>query len=171
MEKLLGTIDRSLAAVENSMIVALVTIMVLMAFTQVLLRNFFDSGILWGDIFLRHLVLWVGFIGASLATRDEKHISIDALSRLASPRLLPYIKIITDIATIVVCVLLTNAGYRFVASEKEAHTILFKINGLGDIQAWIFQLIIPLGFGLIAFRFFLKLVERIWRILQPSAQN
>jgi len=171
MEKLLGTIDRSLAAVENSMIVALVTIMVLMAFTQVLLRNFFDSGILWGDIFLRHLVLWVGFIGASLATRDEKHISIDALSRLAAPRFLPYVKIITDIATIVVCVILANAGYKFVASEKEAHTILFKINWLGDIPAWIFQLIIPLGFGLIAFRFFLKLVERIWRIFQSSPQN
>ncbi len=171
MQKILNTVDRTLAAVENSMIVALVTIMVIMAFTQVLLRNFFDSGILWGDIFLRHLVLWVGFIGASLATRDEKHISIDALSRLASLRVLPYVKFITDVATITVCIILANAGYKFVASEKAANTILFKVTGLGDMPAWIFQLIIPLGFGLIAFRFILKFVERIWHIIQPSAQN
>ena len=155
MSKLLRIIDKSLAAVENTLIIILVAVMVLMAFLQVILRNF-DAGLLWADIFLRHLVLWVGFIGASLATRDEKHISIDALSRLVPERFLPYVKLIVDAVTLVICLVLANAGYQFLGYEIEANTILFN-----DIPAWPFQLIIPAGFALIAFRFFLKILERM----------
>ncbi len=153
MRKILSTIDKSLARLENSLIVILLTAMVLMAFLQVLLRNLFETGILWGDIFLRHLVLWVGFIGASLATRQEKHIKIDVLSQVTSQRLVPVIRIIVDMVTIFVCIVLAKAGWDFVAYEIEAKNILFN-----DIPSWIFQIIIPIGFGLIAFRFLLNLI-------------
>ena len=126
MRKLLGAMDKSLAGVEISMIVLLVSLMVLMAFFQVFMRNAFESGILWGDIFLRHLVLWVGFIGASLATRDNKHISIDALSRILSPKALALTKYLTDTVTIVVCAVLAHAGWKFVMYEKESGSTLFK---------------------------------------------
>ena len=155
MSKLLRIIDKSLAFFENTLIIVLVAVMVLMSFLQVILRNF-DAGLLWADIFLRHLVLWVGFIGASLATRDEKHISIDALSRLVPERSLPYVKLVVDAVTLFICVVLANAGYMFLGYEIEANTILFN-----DMPAWPFQLIIPLGFALIAFRFFLKILERL----------
>jgi len=82
MKKILQTVDSGLAYVETGLIILILGSMVLLSFLQVLMRNFFDTGILWGDIFLRHLVLWVGFIGASLATREEKHINIDLLTRL-----------------------------------------------------------------------------------------
>lgn len=157
MKKLLASIDKILSLVENSLIVIIVSIMVIMSFLQVFLRNFFDYGILWGDIFLRHLVLWVGFIGASLATRDEKHINIDVLGRIASPQILPYLRSIVDLATIAVCIALAQAGYGFLKNEIETNTILFN-----DIPAWPFQMIIPLGFALIGFRFVLKILERIF---------
>ena len=171
MKKILSTIDKSLAAVENSIIIGLVTVMVLLAFWQVFMRNAFESGILWGDIFLRHLVLWVGFVGASLATRDEKHISIDALSRIASPKILPYIRIVTDIATMIVCIILANAGWKFVQYEKEAESVLFQTDWFGEVHSWTLQIIIPVGFALIAFRFFLKILERLTgNAPVPSAQ-
>ena len=73
------------AKIESWILVAIVLLMVTMSFLQIILRAF-SIGILWGDIFLRHLVLWVGFIGASLATREEKHINIDVLSRLLNEK-------------------------------------------------------------------------------------
>jgi len=134
MRTLLKKIDVSLTFFENSLIVIILGAMVLLAFLQVLLRNVFETGILWGDIFLRHLVLWVGFLGASLATREEKH----------------------DAVAIIVSVWLAKAGYVFLKFEIEANTILFK-----NIPAWYFQLIIPVGFGLIGLRFLLKFIEQI----------
>ncbi len=154
MQKIIRKIDAGIFAVENVAIILLLGVMVFMAFLQVVLRNFFDTGILWGDIFLRHLVLWVGFIGASIATREEKHINIDILTRVVKPAWIPYIRVGVYLVTLIICAVLTKAGYVFLSYEKEAGTILFK-----NIPAWYFQLIIPVGFALIGFRFFLKIVE------------
>jgi TRAP-type C4-dicarboxylate transport system permease small subunit len=163
MKKTLKLIDKYLAVLENSLVVMIVAVMVIMSFLQVFLRNFFDYGILWGDIFLRHLVLWVGFIGASLATRDEKHINIDILSRLTPEKYRPYLRTIVDLFTMLVCIALAQAGYGFLHYEIEGNTILFN-----DIPAWPFQMISPVGFALIAFRFLLKILERILGV--PSAE-
>lgn len=153
--RIISAIDKAIAYLENSLVVVIVTILVFMSFSQVILRNFFDAGLLWGDIFLRHLVLWVGFVGASLATRQEKHISIDALSRLLSEKSLPVVRMVVDIFSVGVCAVLARAGYIFVMYEYEAESVLFN-----DVPAWIFQIIIPVGFALIGFRFLLRSIER-----------
>jgi len=166
MKKIISQIDNSLAKVENIMIIVLISIMVVMAFFQVVLRNLFSTGILWGDIFLRHLVLWVGFIGASLATRESKHINIDILSRFLSKTKLPFFRLAIDLVTATVCIILARAGYIFIKFEIEAGTTLFK-----GIPAWIFQLIIPVGFALIGFRFILKAAEQILYIRQSGTDD
>lgn len=164
MRTVINLIDRYLAYLENSVIVLLVTVMVLGSFLQIVLRLAVDGGFLWGDIFLRHLVLWIGFIGASLATRDDKHISIDVLSRITPATVMPYIRIVVNLATIFVCVVLSDAAWTFVEYEIEAETILFN-----DVPAWIFQIIMPIGFGLIAFRLALKTLMLILSLISGEA--
>ncbi|GAB4371076.1 MAG: C4-dicarboxylate TRAP transporter small permease protein DctQ [Calditrichia bacterium] len=166
MKKLISAIDNGLALIENVLLITLLAVMVLMAFFQVILRNVFSEGILWGDIFLRHLVLWVGFVGASLATRESKHINIDVLSRLASKGKLPFVRMIIDLISAAVCFVLARAGYKFLMYEIEARTTLFK-----NVPAWLFQLIIPVGFALIGFRFLLKIPETFYSSRQPKGET
>lgn len=165
MKKVLSAIDVGLSYVENSLIILILGVMVILAFLQVLLRNFFDTGILWGDIFLRHLVLWVGFIGASLATREEKHINIDVLTRIISKRYIPYVKMIIELVSVIICILLAHAGYKFLMDEIKYETILFE-----NIPSWYFELIIPVGFALMAFRFLLKIIEQAAKP-KPTSQQ
>ena len=73
----LKQLDEWLAKAESGVLVFLLFLMVFLAFGQVILRNFLSSGLLWTDLFLRQMVLWVGFLGASLAVRERRHISID----------------------------------------------------------------------------------------------
>ncbi len=160
MKRILHFIDRTLAGVENALIIVIVTILVLMSFLQVVLQIFFYSSIEGGDIIQRHLVLWVGFIGASLATREEKHIHIDLLTRIMPERWKPYIQIVIDLATMVICIVLAKAGYQDLLWDIQDKTKLF-----GDVSAWWFKMIIPLGFGLISFRLLLKALERILALL------
>ena len=61
--------------------------MVLLASSQVIMRNFLDSGFSWGDPLLRLLVLWLGLMGAMVATRLDRHITVDALLRVLTPGL------------------------------------------------------------------------------------
>jgi len=49
---------------EDGILVVLLSVMILVAAAQILLRNFFDIGLSWGDQALRILVLWVGLMGA-----------------------------------------------------------------------------------------------------------
>lgn len=163
MLRIISGIDKSLMRMENFLIILLLSVMVLMAFLQVILRNLFSMGILWADIFLRHLVLWVGFIGASLATRESRHINIDILTRFVSKAKQPYVKIFIDLISVLVCVILARAGYKFLRYEIEAGTTLFL-----NIPAWIFQLIIPVGFALIGFRFVLNLIQETVRVLSGN---
>ena len=144
IEKLNSWIERA----ETIVLVSVLGIMVIFAFLQVVLRNIFHEGILWGDIFLRHLVLWVGFLGASLATREQKHINIDIFSRFMSDKGKLVIRFITNLFSVFICYLLADASWTFVQDEQMMGTVIFA-----DIPAWYFQTILPIGFFLMSFRF------------------
>lgn len=152
---LIQKINQYVVKAETVLLVFIVLSMVLLAFAQVVLRNLFDQGILWADIFLRHLVLWVGFIGASLATREEKHINIDVLTRFTKGRPKAVIQTIVMLFAVYICYLLLTASWNFVMEEREYQTMLFE-----NIPAWYFQIIIPIGFSLMGIRFLLSAIEK-----------
>ena len=52
---------------EDALLVLLLLGMISMAAGQVLLRNFFDGGVYWGDSAVRVMVLWVTMFGAMVA--------------------------------------------------------------------------------------------------------
>ncbi|MBD3163147.1 MAG: TRAP transporter small permease subunit, partial [Candidatus Eisenbacteria bacterium] len=56
--------------------------MILLSGLQVVLRNFFQIGLLWIDPLVRTLLLWVAFLGAFAAAGRARHIRIDVLGRL-----------------------------------------------------------------------------------------
>ena len=164
--KILELINRWIEKTETALLVFIVSVMVILAFLQVVLRNIFDEGILWGDIFLRHLVLWVGFIGASLATRQQKHINIDLFARLLSGKWKEFAKLITNLFAVYICALLADAGWTFVQDEIQYKTTVFK-----EVPAWYFQIIIPVGFLLMSFRFLIIALENIVHILVKKSDN
>lgn len=154
-----------ISRIETYLLVFVVLVMVAMAFLQVVLRNVFDEGILWGDIFLRHLVLWVGFIGASLATQEEKHINVDVFTRFAKGRSKFIFKGIIYLFSAFVCWLLLDASWQFVLEEIEYKTMLFA-----EIPSWYMQIIIPVGFGLMTFRFALLGLENSIKLFAGKEQ-
>ena len=83
----LYSLDRTLEKIEWCLIVCLLSMMIILSFGQMVSRNLFHYALIWGDTFLRQLVLWTGFLGASLAVRQNKHISIDVISNFLSPKL------------------------------------------------------------------------------------
>ena len=152
IEKLNSWIEKT----ETIVLVSVLFVMVIFAFLQVLLRNIFNEGILWGDILLRHLVLWVGFIGASLATREQKHINIDLFGRFVSEKGKKIVRLVTNLFSVFICYVLANASWTFVQDEKMMGTEIFS-----DIPAWYFQTIIPIGFFLMAFRFLILSIDNV----------
>ncbi|MGB2867690.1 MAG: TRAP transporter small permease [Bacteroidota bacterium] len=144
-------LDSLLNKAESVLLILFLGTMIVLAFAQVVLRNVFSEGLLWGEILLRHLVLWIGFLGAALATSNDRHINIDAFTRFLAPRVRTGIKVVTNVFAGIVCYLLLKAAVAFVGAEKDSLNNVF-----GQIPAWYAEIIIPVGFGLLSFHFFVR---------------
>ena len=152
--KFLYFLDEKISRLEQILIATLLTMMILLAFSQIVLRNFFDTGIDWGDALVRYLVVWVGFIGAAIATKEGKHITIDVLSRWITGAGSSAIQAISHFSSAAVCGLLTWAGIKFIWFEAQmGGTAFFKL------PTWVPELIIPVTFGLMTLRYTLRLVS------------
>ena len=152
--KILCLLDEKINRLEQILVAALLTMMILLAFSQIVLRNFFDTGIAWGDALVRYLVVWVGFVGAAIATKEGKHITIDVLSRWITGAGRSTIQAISHLSSAAVCGLLTWAGIKFIWFEAQmGGTAFFKL------PVWVPELIIPVTFGLMTLRYTLRLLH------------
>ena len=148
---ILKQVDLILEKIEGHLIVLILSLMILLSFGQMLLRNFFDQGIIWGDTLLRQWVLWLGFLGASMAAKQNKHISIEVFSNFLSPYWKQIIKSFTQLAAGIISGFLAWAAWSFMIFEKESESVLFL-----DLPVWIFQIILPYSFMVIALRFIIS---------------
>ena len=162
----LSKVLKQIHRIEDGIIAFLLFAMILISTSQIFLRNIFDSGIIWADPLLRIMVLWLGLLGALAATRENKHISIDLLTRFLSDygRLLS--KAFASIFSSIVAGILSYHSARFVIMEYEAKTTVIT-----NIPAWIIELILPLAFGLIAIRFAIHFVISLREILTRKKQS
>ncbi len=133
---------------EYLVLVFLFTAMVGLAFLQIVMRIFFATGILWGDPLLRHLLLWVALLGATMAAKEGKHINIDVISRLIPDRGKAAVQALTDLFSTSICILLILASLKFLRDEFQVGTIAFL-----EVPIWTVGIIFPVAFGLIGLRF------------------
>lgn len=140
--------------IENGLLILLLAIMVSLAGAQIVFRNLLDVSILGVDQLLRLLVLWVAMLGAVAASREAKHIGVDVISRWLPARTRAGVRVLTDLFTITVCVLLAWHAMRFVESERLSNEMAF-----GALPVWMAQIILPVAFSLIALRYLLLLIH------------
>lgn len=160
---LLYRLDHWLARLENAALVVLLSSLLGLGLLQIALRNFWASGLFWAEELLQHLVLWLGFLGASLATRAQSHLRIDVLSHLLPVRLHPWVALGTNLAALVVCGLLAHAAWTLVRVEYAAGTTLTF-----GVAAWVAQSIMPAGLCLMALRFALHTYEAFGRLTRQE---
>lgn len=162
--KILHTFDRTLTAAVSAALVISFAVMLGLAAVQVFLRGAFHTGLLWGDVAARHLVIWVGFFGAYLATRENKHFQIDILTRFLSERLRIWFAAFSDLFAAVICYLLMQASFTYVEVGLDPESILFL-----NIPGVAVAMIVPIGFGLIMIQFLLRMVENLVQVRRAPA--
>lgn len=150
----LAKIERALTAVVTAFLVTAFSIMLGLAAVQVFLRFFFQTGILWGDVAARHLVIWVGFFGAFLAARDNRHFRIDVLTRFAPWRIRQWLAAFTDLFASVISYFLFRASLIFITVGIDPDAVAFL-----HIPQSVIAAIVPIGFGLLSLEFLLRTVQ------------
>lgn len=98
--------------------------------------------------------MWVGFLGAVIATREGKHFGVDFLNRYLPKKALHGVRIFVDAFAAVVSYLLMYAAFQFLFEAIGAEeTDLF------DIPKRFYFSIIPIGFGLIGLQFLFNILK------------
>lgn len=136
---------------EDGLLASALVLLVLLSTAQILLRSVLETGWVWAEPASRTLVLWLAMLGALAATRDHKHIAIDALPRILPPRWRRAAWILTQGFAAAVCAAMAWYCWQMVAMEREAPVPLF-----GGVPSWVGMLVLPLGFALMALRFALS---------------
>ncbi|MFN7550360.1 MAG: TRAP transporter small permease [Pseudomonadota bacterium] len=142
---------RALHVAETALLVLAVLVLVGLSFAQILARALFDGGWAWVDPLCRALVLWTAMLGALVAARDDRHINLDAFSRLLRGTARRVARIATLSFAAAVSGALAWYGWQLVQLDRAAGTLAF-----GGVMGWQVQLILPFGFGLLAVRLFLR---------------
>jgi TRAP-type C4-dicarboxylate transport system permease small subunit len=140
--------------VEKVLIVLFLSLMILTAFAQIALRNLFGIGLSSSEPLVRYLVLWVGFIGAALAAREGRHITIEVFALWAAGKGGRQLAVVPQVCSAVVCGLLTYAAVKFVIDDAQLGSRTFL-----DLPTWVPELIIPATFALMTLRFTLRSIQ------------
>ncbi len=153
------------ARIEGILIVASLWCMVVSTFVSVCVRGLHTKlglawandalgSIAWSEEFARMLVLWVSLLGASLLIKDASHIKIDLFSRLSSSRLIKLRDRILSAVTCLCCAIAASVSYQFLRIEME-----FSVKMFLGLPAWLGQMILPLAFAVMTFRYGLAAVS------------
>jgi TRAP-type C4-dicarboxylate transport system permease small subunit len=155
MLKALHAIDRVIAAIEKLALLLMVASIVLLPLTQIVLRAVGHGGFPWGHEVVRTLMLWLAFVGASLATQERRHITIDLVDQNLSPRHKAGFNVIVQTVGFLMVGYLAQVAWAYIRIQKE----MGDQSAILQIPVWIAQSIIPISLGVIAWRLFVLTVE------------
>ena len=136
-----------LGRVEIGAIALLLALLIFFGCLQIVLRNFFNSGIVWADPLMRHIVLWLGCLGGAVATYKVRHINIDVLSRYLKGPPAAVRERVVYLATAIGASFLGLASLGLVVQERQYGGIEFLF-----LYTWQLQCILPFAFFLITYR-------------------
>jgi len=156
-----ATLERAGRMAEDAVLVLILGGMILLATAQIVLRNFFDIGFIWSDEALRLMVLWIAVAGAVAASRSDKHINIAVLDRFLPERVRSVKDVLIHVFTALISGMVAWHGLQFVRTSHEFGDVL-----LGGVPAWPLQAVLPVGFGLIAWRYALFTLRDLRRLVR-----
>lgn len=90
------------------------TFMVLMSLATILgviTRYFFNLPLDWAEEFGRYAFIWLVFVGAAVATKQKKHIIIDAVLVVLPERARRVVAVVADVLSMVLMLVLVYYGW------------------------------------------------------------
>ncbi len=145
-------IRRLLTAGEDLMVALVLAALTLLPLLEVALRRI-GGGISGSTALVQHATLFVGMMGGAIAARHKRLLALSTVANFLKGRVKSAAQIFSSAFAAAISIFLCAASVRFLLTEKEAGSTVAY-----DIPTWVLQLVLPIGFVLIA-----------WRLLRHAA--
>lgn len=134
--------------VEEFIVVTALIVMSVIAFGNVITRNFFGLSLSFNEEITVNLFVLLTFVGTSIGVRENAHLGFSLLFDKSPKLLKKYLVIFVGVLSVFLFLLLTYYGYDMVMFQVELNK---TTPALGWPQ-WIFSAGLPLGTLLCAVR-------------------
>lgn len=153
----LSKFDQLLAKGENWVSVLIVCTIGLSVLFQVLSRFVFKVPLSWTEELSRFSLIWLTFIAAAIALRDNGHFAVDVISHRLSPAVAKYYEVAVLVVMLVYLVVILYTGLELlpVAHMQESPAL--------DLHMSYVYLSIPCGAALMVTTVVLKIVRLLKR--------
>ncbi|MEM7135884.1 MAG: TRAP transporter small permease [Myxococcota bacterium] len=115
----------------------------------IIAKNYFPDGYSWSKELSLIMLLWVGFLGASVCAHEGKHIQMGALKRVVPESMSRWTDALGYLATAAFCAFLALLGYMY---AKEALTLEGRFEQT-NIPDWVATIAVPAAFAMTALRY------------------
>jgi tripartite ATP-independent transporter DctM subunit len=124
---------------------------------EIVARRWFGGGIPGSGEFAQNLTLWLGLIGAAIAARDGKLLTLATGEFIPKGRVGEIAHIFAGVIGVAVSTLFFLGGVALVQSDREAGDII-----AAGVPTWWADLALPIGFALIAIRLIFRASPHWW---------
>ena len=121
--------------------------MAVLPLLEIAWRAAFKSGIPGSGPFVQHLTLWVGFLGAAIAAREGRLLSLATGAFIPEGRWRHHAEVVAAAVSAAVAALLCRASLGMVLIERQAGSEI-----AAGVPVWIGQVVLPVAFALMAVR-------------------
>ena len=130
-------------------------ILAFVVFAQFISRYVFNSSIAWTEEIARYLLIYVTFLGSSLAVRNKSHIAVEFCYRYLSPGMERVMRLILDVSVIIFSFWAAWLAYQVTNLTKYQMMASVEVS-----KAWVYG-VVCFSFVLMGIRGIQVLMERI----------
>ena len=141
---------------ESTAVVVILVLMALIPVAESLLRRFTGFSIPGASLYVQHLTLWAGFVGALLAAGTRKHLALATGTFLPAGRFRDAAAVFVGGLSAGTCALLAWASAVMVKADALQPRTL-----PGGIPEWVSELVMPITLAFMALRFAWWASERL----------
>jgi C4-dicarboxylate transporter DctQ subunit len=155
MKKFFQIIDIIVSTINQTMAVLGLSLGVLLAFINVILRYAFDMSLTWAAELTNYLFIWAALFGAAYGFKQGAHISVSLIIERFPPAVTKGFLMFANLVSIIYLALISYFGYQLVLMLVDFGEMSIDL----EIPLWIPHLVLPIAFALAAYRSAEKLVE------------
>jgi TRAP-type C4-dicarboxylate transport system permease small subunit len=153
----MSTFDKIFGKIEEIIAGICLTIMSILAFTNVLARYFFHASFSFSDEITTYLFVLLSLIGASIAAKRHEHLGFTVIEDLVPPTVKKILNFISYLMAVIFTSIIFYYGILMVISQ---YTLGQKTAGM-QWPEWIFGSFIPIGSFFVLIRFLQILIHII----------
>jgi tripartite ATP-independent transporter DctM subunit len=142
-----GLVKRGATGLGDLFVVVVLLAMVALPVVSSLWRRFTNESIPSATVLVQHLTLWVGFLGALLATRYGKHLHLTTLDLFPDGRAREGVQVFTRWVSAAVTAVLAYASARLIHVEAESRMVV------GGIPFWWSMSVMPFALAAMSVAF------------------